>query len=364
MPSNFFGELFRITTWGESHGNAVGVTIDGIPAGLEISTAIIEEHLKWRRPGRKLTSPRKEQDIPEIVSGLFDGKSTGAPLSIIFKNTNAKKSQYQHLADKLRPGHANYSYLKKYGIYDYNGGGRASARETVCRVAAGAIAAQLLKPLGISVHTFLSEVGNISLPSNYWPSVNDLDNILTSPVFCPDNFTSQNIINLIEKKQAEGDSVGGTVKFLIKGAPAGLGEPIYQKLEAKLAYAMLSIPASKGFEIGSGFSASKQTGSSHNDLWQNDKTSQIKQNTNNCGGILGGISTGADIYGAVAFKPTSSIKKPQNTLDLNGKETILELPKDARHDPCVAIRATAVVKAMCFITLADAYLANKLAKAF
>ena len=361
MPSNFFGEFFRITTWGESHGKAVGLTIDGIPAGIPISNSTIIEHLRWRRPGSSLTSPRQETDHPEILSGVFDNTSTGAPISILFHNTNVKKDQYTELKDKLRPGHANYTYREKYGIYDHNGGGRASARETVCRVAAGAIASQLLAHLDIKVYCYTSNIGSVQLPDNYKPNQPDLDNILNSPVFCPHEPTSKAMISAIENIKQEGDSLGGSVSFLIKGAPIGLGEPIYQKLEARLAYAMLSIPASKGFEIGSGFDATKLRGSEHNDSWHKEDDI-ISATSNKGGGILGGISTGEAIYGKVGFKPTSSIKIPQETVSTNGENTIIKVPASGRHDPCVAIRATAVVKAMCYLTLADAYLANKLAR--
>jgi chorismate synthase len=362
MPSNFFGEFFRITTWGESHGTAVGFTIDGMPSGVKINIDTIMEHLKWRKPGGELTSPRQEQDIPEILSGVFENKTTGAPLTVIFKNMNVQKSQYNELKDKFRPGHANYTYIEKYGVYDHNGGGRASARETVCRVAAGAIAQQLLSHLGIQVHTFLSNIGEVKLPSNFIPSKTQLKSIFDSPVFCPHHETSTNMVELIKKIKSEGNSVGGSVSFIIEGAPSGLGDPVYQKLEAKLAYAMLTIPASKGFEIGSGFNSTTLTGKEHNDTWENN-SDNIRQVGNNCGGILGGISTGETIYGKVAFKPTSSIKIPQKTVDLSGNNTTINIPESGRHDPCVAIRAAAVVKAMCYLTIADSYLANKVARA-
>lgn len=360
MPSNFFGEFFRITTWGESHGKALGLTIDGVPAGINITPELLIAELKWRKPGSNLTSPRQEQDYPEILSGVFENKSTGAPISILFYNNNADKSQYSTIKDKFRPGHANYTYLEKYGIYDHNGGGRASARETVCRVAASAIAKALL-PQNIKIYTYLSNIGDISLPKDYTPAAEDLAQILNNPVFCPHKETADKMIRAIEEVKAEGDSLGGTVSFLMQGVPSGLGDPIYQKLEAKLAAAMLSIPASKGFEIGMGFQATTLKGSEHNDSWYNDNNS-IAQTSNNCGGILGGISTGTPIYGKVAFKPTSSIKITQQTVTTSGKNTSFSIPKSGRHDPCVAIRATAVVKAMCYLTLADSYLANKLAK--
>ncbi|MBT4885401.1 MAG: chorismate synthase [Legionellales bacterium] len=363
MASNSFGNHFRITTWGESHGSAVGVVIDGVPAGIKIDKKIIEEHLKWRKPGKQLTSPRQEQDDPEILSGIFEGISTGAPISMLFRNKDAKSEQYSAISHVLRPGHANFTCLTKYGVYDYNGGGRASARETVCRVAAGAVAEQLLSHnTNIKVHAYLDSIGSVSTPENYTPNNKEADKITESPVFCPHSETSAAMISALISAQKSGDSLGGVVKFIITGAPAGLGDPVYEKLEAKLAYAMLSIPASKAFEIGAGFSASATTGSKNNDPWDLNKDNKVIHTSNNCGGILGGISTGADIYGKVGFKPTSSIKINQKTVTTTGSKTEFKLGENSRHDPCVAIRAAAVVKSMCLITLADAYLTNKLSR--
>ncbi len=362
MASNTFGNIFRITTWGESHGKAIGVVIDGVPAGVPITVERIISHLKWRRPGQALTSPRKEPDEPIIESGVFDGYTTGAPISIIIRNKDAKKTHYDDIKHIMRPGHANFTYINKYSVFDHHGGGRASARETACRVAAGAIAEAILEPMNIRVAAYVSSAGSITMPDSNLPADIKIDTITQSPVFCPDPTTSERISDHIQTIAQQGDSVGGTVNFLIQGCPAGLGDPIYHKLEALLAYAMLSIPASKGFEIGSGFNASTLTGSQHNDSWHSNDQQQIEQTSNNCGGILGGISTGAPIYGKVAFKPTSSIKKSQQTIDTSGNNTTLTFAKHTRHDPCVAIRAVAVVKAMCLITLADAYLSNKTAK--
>ena len=325
MASNSFGNLFRITTWGESHGKAIGVVIDGCPAGLAISEADIQMELGRRAPGiTPYTSPRKEPDIAHIYSGVFEGLTTGTPISIIIYNADADSSSYQK--DILRPGHANFTYLEKYGIFDYRGGGRASARETACRVAAGAVAKKLLTHFGITCNARL----------------------LTP-------------MDKIAQAQAAGDSIGGIVEFIAQGLPAGLGDPVYEKLEANLAKAMLSIPASKGFEIGEGFRAADMRGSEHNDSFINNG-GEIETRTNHAGGTLGGISTGMPLVGKVAFKPASSIAMPQETLTTSGIKNRLELSPKARHDPCVAIRAVPVVEAMLALVLADALLMQRSAK--
>lgn len=356
MASNTFGSIFKITTWGESHGPAIGVVVDGCPAGLALSEDNINEALARRAPGRAHTSPRKEPDSAEILSGVFEGQTTGAPISILIRNLNAKSQDYNELKDTLRPGHANYTYSEKYGVFDYRGGGRASARETACRVAAGAIASQLLKHVGIEVVAYLTSVGNVAMDDTTitQQAVND------SPVFCPQPNTCERMREAIDAASQAGDSIGGVVAFQATGLPIGLGDPVYEKLEAKLAHAMLSIPASKGFEIGEGFGASAMQGSEHNDAFiiQNGI---IQTQTNKSGGLLGGISTGSPLFGRVAFKPTSSIKKPQQTTDLQGNEKILELSPSARHDPCVAVRAVPVVEAMLALVLADAVLLNRCA---
>lgn len=321
MASNSFGTLFRITTWGESHGKAIGVVIDGCPAGLKVDQEEIQRALDQRAPGKSpYTSPRKENDSVEILSGIFEGQTTGAPILLLIANHDADSEKYEPLKDYLRPGHANFTYLQKYGIFDYRGGGRSSGRETACRVAAGAIARKFIEQHGISVRAYIHQ--------------------------------EPELIALIEQVKAEGDSIGGIVEFQILGAPVGLGDPVYEKLEARLAYAMMGIPASKGFEIGSGFAAAKMRGSEHNDLFvmEND---QVKTATNHSGGVLGGISNGMPIVGRVAFKPTSSIKKVQNTVDLEGRSVDLKLPEGSRHDPCLAIRAVPVVEAMAALVMAD-----------
>ncbi|MCC5832638.1 MAG: chorismate synthase [Chlamydiales bacterium] len=302
---NSFGQIFRITTWGESHGKAIGVVIDGCPAGLEISEEEINAELARRAPGKqKHTSQRKEPDHAEILSGFFEGKTTGTPISILIPNRDVDTSKYEPIKDLVRPGHANAAYLKKYGIFDWRGGGRASARETACRVAAGAVAKKLLRSYGVHVEARLIERGEIE----------------------------------------EGDSAVGVVEGRVEGVPAGLGEPVYQKMEAVLAQAMLSLPASKGFEIGEGFAAARMRGSDHN--------------LRPTGGTLGGITDGEPLFFRVAFKPTSSIAKPQETTTLSGERATFMLPEGSRHDPCVAIRAVPVVESMCALVLADALLMN------
>lgn len=332
MATNFFGTHFKITTWGESHGKAIGVVIDGCPPGLLLDSGIINQALAARAPGQKHTSPRSEPDLVEIYSGVFSGQTTGAPISLIIHNKNFDSSKYEPIKDLLRPGHANYTYQKKYGIFDYNGGGRASARETACRVAAAAVANLILNKYQINVDAKLIAIGGQPIASDA-----DIAAILAQD---PDN------------------SFGGLVECSIRNLPVGLGEPIYAKIEALLASAMLSIPASKGFEIGSGFKAATMSGFEHNDQFQTDFTT----NTNNAGGILAGISNGMPINFKVAFKPTASINHAQNTVDVNGNAQQFILPKGSRHDPCVAIRAVPVVQAMAILVIADLILANQLHK--
>lgn len=332
MASNSFGKMFKITTWGESHGKAIGVVIDGCPAGLELNEEELHAALFARAPGNSpYTSPRKEKDKAEILSGIFEGKTTGTPISILIPNHDADSSKYEPIKETLRPGHANFTYLQKYGIFDWRGGGRASARETACRVAAGFIAKKLLDVFGIKLTAYLKQIGGI------------------------DALDEKACQALLDQVIAEGDSLGGVVEFTALQVPVGLGSPIYGKLEAELALAMLSLPASKGFEIGSGFEAASMKGSLHNDLFVNDQNS-VKTSKNDAGGILGGISTGMPIIGRVAFKPPSSIMKPQESLTLQGERTTLQLPQGSRHDPCLAIRAVPVVEAMAALVLADAML--------
>ncbi len=361
MASNQFGNIFRITTWGESHGRAIGVIIDGCPAGLPISEEEINLELSYRRPGHNpLTSPRKEEDLVEIYSGIYDGHTTGAPISLLIPNKNVDSSPYESNKDLLRPGHANYTYQEKYGHFDYRGGGRASARETACRVAAGAIAKKLLIEFGIEVGAFLAEVGTIKAIEPEHEEIDSLrEQTLQSPVFCPDKEAEREIIAAIQKAKEEGDSIGGIIELRAEGIPTGLGDPVYEKLDANLAKAMLSIPACKGVEIGAGFSSSKMKGSEHNDRFEKNIEGSVITVTNNAGGILGGISNGMPLVLRCVFKPTSSILRPQETLDTQGHKKTYQLPEGAKHDPCVAIRAVPVVEAMAALCLADAILMNR-----
>lgn len=362
MASNSFGKIFKLTTWGESHGKAIGAVIDGCPAGLEIDESEINAALALRAPGRThYTSPRNEADKAEILSGVFEGKTTGAPICIIISNKDADSSKYEPIKDLLRPGHANYTYLEKYGVFDYRGGGRSSARETACRVAAGAVAKKFLDHYGIKVAACIKQIGTIEASIN----ADDLELLRTltyqSPVHCPDAEAAAGMAALIEKAKNEGDSLGGVIEFIAHSVPAGLGDPVYDKLEANLAYAMMSLPATKGFEIGSGFRSVSMRGSEHNDLFTNT-SGTVQTQTNHAGGILGGISTGMPIVGRVAFKPTSSIMKPQETLTISGEQASFNLPAGSRHDPCVAIRAVPIVEAMTALVLTDALLLNRCVK--
>jgi chorismate synthase len=359
MASNSFGNIFRITTWGESHGKAIGVVIDGCPAGLPLDEQDINQELALRTPGKNAyTSPRKEQDNAQLFSGVFEGKTTGAPISIIIMNKDADSSQYDAVKNLLRPGHANYTYIEKYGCFDYRGGGRASARETACRVAAGAIAKKILQHYKVKLVAYIKAIGGIETQ----PVIEDFDQfrsaVYASPIFCPDAHGAQLMMQAIETAKQEGDSLGGVIEFFVDGMLVGLGDPVYEKLEANLAKAMLSLPATKGFEIGEGFHAAQMLGSTHNDGFIARSGKQVTA-TNNAGGLLGGISTGMPLIGRVAFKPTSSIKKTQDTVDLQGAKQKMQLPETARHDPCVAIRAVPIVEAMCALVLVDALLMNR-----
>lgn len=363
MASNQFGQLFKITTWGESHGKAIGVVIDGCPAGLKISAEEIDKELSLRAPGKRThTSPRKEADQVEIFSGVFEGVTTGAPISLILFNRDAKSDQYESIKEVYRPGHANFTYLEKYGIFDYRGGGRASARETACRVAAGAVAKKLLKHFGIEVVAYLKAVGEAEVQGPYFSNSTDLIEARSkSDIFCPEPSADSAMRFILSATEKAGDSLGGVVEFIAFNLPVGLGDPVYEKLEANLARAMMGLPATKGFEIGSGFAASKMVGSVHNDPFEKDPSGP-KMTTNNAGGTLGGISTGMPLVARVAFKPTSSIKIPQKTVNLKGEEVEFMIPEGGRHDPCVAIRAVPVVEAMAALVLADAVLMNRSAR--
>jgi chorismate synthase len=362
MASNSFGNIFRITTWGESHGRAIGVVIDGCPAGIPISEEEINHDLARRSPGNSpYTSPRKEKDLGEIMSGVFEGKTTGTPISIVIWNQDQDSSKYDSIKNLYRPGHASYTYLQKYGAFDYRGGGRASARETAGRVAAGAVARKFLSTLGVTVAAWLEKVG----PHTAAVSTENLAEVekktYESPVYCPDESTAEKMMELIGKVQDEGDSIGGLVRAVAVNLPAGLGDPVYEKLSANLSKAMISIPGTKGIEFGTGFAVSQMTAYENNDIFVN-KNGTVETETNHAGGILGGISTGMPLELAVAFKPPSSIMKPMKTLDVHGTDQTFRLQEGSRHDPCIAVRGVTVVEAMMAITIADALLMNRSSK--
>lgn len=347
MSGNTYGEKFRITTFGESHGRAVGVVIDGVPPKLKISVNEIQRELDRRRPGQSLvTTQRAEEDKVEILSGVFQGKTTGTPICLLVWNKDQHSSDYDELKDVLRPGHAGFTYLAKYGIYDYRGGGRASGRETIGRVAAGAVAKMILAKHKIQIIGYSKEIAGISAKKF------DYAQIEKNSVRCPDAYAAKKMERKILEAMKAGDSVGGIVEVVIEGCPAGLGEPAFDKLDADLAKAMMSIPAVKGFEIGSGFQAARMFGSEHNDEFYLDKkTKLIRTKTNFAGGVLGGISTGDDILVRIAIKPTSSISKSQNTVDIYG--TRKKIIISGRHDPCICPRVVPVAEAMAAIVIVN-----------
>lgn len=353
---NSFGKLFKITTFGESHGKAIGVTIDGCPPGVDIDEDYIQSELERRKPGQsKITTQRKEPDTFEILSGVFEGKSTGTPIALIIRNKDQKSKDYSHIADSFRPSHADYTYDAKYGNRDYRGGGRSSARETAARVAAGAIAKTILREIGVEINAYVSGVGSISLNKNHTEL--DLTKTETNIVRCPDLQVAKSMIELIDQTRKQGDTIGGIVSCVISGTPVGLGEPVFDKLHAVLGAAMLGINAVKGFEYGSGFEGTKLKGSEHNDEFVNDG-GKIKTTTNHSGGIQGGISNGEDIYFNVAFKPVATIMTDQDSVDKEGNEVIVK--GKGRHDPCVVPRAVPIVDAMAALVILDFYLINKM----
>ena len=355
MASNSFGTLFRVTTWGESHGPSIGCVIDGCPSNISLTKQEIQRFLDWRAPGRNsFVSERKEEDQVEIVSGVFENKTTGAPISLLINNKDQKSLHYEGMKGLLRPGHANYTYLQKYGIFDYRGGGRASARETAARVAAGAVAHKLLEYFGIRIVAHLQSIGTIQAKAagNY-----TFDEVMAQSLFCPDAEAVRQMEERLSLLKQEGDSIGGSVRVMIHGCPVGLGDPMYEKLQAKLAFAMMSIQAAKGFEIGD--DTSMMTGSEYNDAFIKVGDS-IQTKTNHAGGLLGGITNGQPLVCTISFKPTSSIRKSQPTVDLQGKSVTFSQPPEARHDPCVAIRAVPVCLAMTQLVLADAILMSQI----
>jgi chorismate synthase len=359
MAGNSYGTIFRVTTFGESHGPAMGVVIDGCPAGLEFDHAMLAKELARRKPGQSaITTSRAEDEAYEVLSGLFEGKTTGAPLTLIIRNKDQRSSDYDALKDVYRPSHADFTWEKKYGLRDHRGGGRSSARETVARVMAGAVAKMFLMKKGIRVQAFVSAVGPLEMSWPYHP-LKSVD-VESNAVRCPDAEAAKKMIAYIHQLREEGDSTGGVVSCVISGTPVGLGEPVFDKLHAELGKAMLSINACKGFELGSGFEGTKRRGSEHNDAFTAEED-QIKTVTNHSGGIQGGISNGMDIFFRCAFKPVSTIRKTQLTIDQTGAST--ELSAAGRHDPCVVPRAVPIVEAMAWIILMDMYLRDLSARA-
>ncbi|HXH11650.1 MAG TPA: chorismate synthase [Alphaproteobacteria bacterium] len=352
MAGNSFGELFRITTWGESHGRAIGVVVDGCPAGLALSAEDIQHDLNRRRVGQsRVTSPRQEEDQVEILSGVFQGRTLGTPISLLMWNKDADSSKYEPIKDIYRPGHADFTYELKYGIRDYRGGGRSSARETACRVAAAAIAKKLLSTIGVRIYGFTRQVGAIEA------QVVEVEEIERNPVRCPDREAAKQMEALILAAKAEGDSVGGIVEVVATGVPVGLGDPVYDRLDADLAKAVMSINAIKGVEIGLGFRSITLRGSEHNDEFYTDASGRIRTRTNHAGGMLGGISNGEDLIIRLAVKPPSSISKTQRSVTTTGAEVDLEV--HGRHDPCLCPRAVPVAEAMVALVLADHWLRDR-----
>ena len=344
MSGNIYGTLFRLATYGESHGPAIGGVIDGCPAGIKLDLDAIQNDLNRRKPGQSsIVTQRKEPDEVSFYSGIFEGKTTGTPIGFAIHNTNQKSNDYSHIKDSYRPSHADYVYDEKYGIRDYRGGGRSSARETASRVVAGAIAKQFLSPMDIQA--YVSGVGTLSLETH--PSEIDFSSVEQNPVRCPDPKMANEMERYIKQIRKEGDTVGGVITCIIKNVPVGLGEPVFDKLHAELSKAMLSINAVKGFEYGSGFKGTQMKGSEHNDLFNSDGTTQ----TNRSGGIQGGISNGMDIYFNVAFKPVATIMQNQQTINSQGVK--VEMQGKGRHDPCVVPRAVPIVEAMSALVLAD-----------
>lgn len=353
MAGNSFGTAFTLTTFGESHGPALGGIIDGCPAGLDLDLDAVHREMQRRRPGQSsIVTQRKEPDQVEFFSGIFEGRTTGTPIGFLIRNTNQKSRDYSHIASSYRPSHADYTYDQKYGFRDYRGGGRSSARETVCRVVAGSIARQLLE--GVTFQAYVSQVGNLVLET----PLPELDLSLTeaNPVRCPDPEMAARMEALIREVRKEGDTIGGTISCVIRNVPKGLGEPVFDKLHARLGHAMLSINAVKGFEYGSGFEGVRMKGSQHNDSYRPDGSTL----SNFSGGVQGGISNGMDIYFRVAFKPVATLLQSYDTIDKDGNPVTVQ--GKGRHDPCVVPRAVPIVEAMAALVLADAYLLNRLSR--
>jgi chorismate synthase len=349
--ASFFGEIFRIATWGESHGGGVGVVIDGCPARLPLSEDDIQPELDRRRPGQSdIVTPRKEEDTCHILSGVFEGCTIGTPISIMVRNTDARPEAYREMETKFRPSHADFTYQAKYGVRNWQGGGRSSARETIGRVAAGAVAKKVLKTLFPNLEILAYVLAIQHIRSNIDPDAVTFREVEANAVRCPDPVAAEAMIQRIKQVRSEGDSIGGVIEAVVRGVPPGLGEPVFDKLEADLAKAMLSLPATKGFEIGSGFAGTQLMGSEHNDPFRM-QASRVRTTTNFSGGVQGGISNGETIVCRIAFKPTATIAKPQGTVTVAGENT--ELSAKGRHDPCVLPRAVPIVEAMTALVLCD-----------
>ncbi len=357
--SNTFGHIYRLTTFGESHGPAIGGVIDGVPAGFRLNPEAVQHELDRRRPGQSaIVTARRESDTVQLLSGLMDGVTTGAPIGFMIPNSDQHSGDYDNMAGVFRPSHADYTYTAKYGLRDHRGGGRSSARETACRVVGGAVARQILESMGITIHAYTSAVGPISLDTDY----HDLDLSLTdsNAVRCPDTDVAASMYRLIERIKSDGDTIGGVVTCVVSGVKAGLGEPVADRLSATLASAMMSINAAKGFEIGMGFEGARHRGSEMMDPFETAPDGTVVTSANHSGGVQGGISNGADICFRVAFKPVATLLRPVDTIDCEGNRTTLKAR--GRHDPCVVPRAVPVVEAMAAITLLDAWLLNKTAR--
>jgi chorismate synthase len=354
VAGNSTGTLFRLSTFGESHGPAIGGVIDGCPAGIELDIDFIQRELDRRKPGQSsLSSPRKESDQVQILSGVFEGKTLGTPIGFVIPNEDAKSKDYSHLKDLYRPSHADFTWEHKFGIRDYRGGGRASARETACRVVGGAVAKLILKHHGVKITAFVSQVGSVSISEN---TPLDLGGIDSNPVRCPSPLVAQKMVDIIEKVKQQGDTVGGCIDLLVEGVPVGWGEPVFDKLHASLAKALFSINAVKGVELGEGFASAGKRGSEINDVFIND-SGKVKTQTNFSGGIQGGISNGESLRMKIAFKPVATVFKSQKTINKSGEE--VEFKAEGRHDPCVVPRAVPIVEAMAALVLADFHLLSK-----
>jgi chorismate synthase len=357
--SSTYGKIFKISTFGESHGRAIGVVIDGCPAGVDFEETFIQYELDRRKPGQsRITTQRKEADEFQVLSGVFEGKTTGTPIALVIQNEDQRSKDYGHIAEKFRPSHADFTYQEKYGVRDYRGGGRSSARETAARVAAGALAKLILNSLNIKVLAYVSQVGKLKLVKEYYEL--DLSKTDDNAVRCPDPEMAQTMFELIDETRKKGDSIGGVVSCVLQGVPVGWGEPVFDKLHAELGKAMLGINAVKGFEYGSGFAGVELYGSEHNDEFYKDDSGKIRTKSNHSGGVQGGISNGEDIYFRVAFKPVATIMQDQESVDVHGNPAIVS--GKGRHDPCVLPRAVPIVEAMAALVLVDMYLRNRVVK--